>query len=179
MHTFFTWEDPGGGGRVEKKERHESVFPLLGGRDTQRMLGFFQTDVCGIKWTVFREEESQLSVPPQPQPQQPQDAASPAASAATAATAATAAPASSRPPCSEDQVLSSYSKCLEAELLAVWRRVPKRALVTYTYDMSGMPNQVREESVAKPCRVDTNQTVTVTLLVRCRPLRSRTTPRTS
>jgi len=46
------------------------------------------------------------------------------------------------PRASEDPVLSSYARCLEAELLVVWRRVPKRALVTYTYDISG--NQVRE-----------------------------------
>ena len=28
----------------------------------------------------------------------------------------------------QDAVLSSYGRCLEAELLAVWRRVPRRAL---------------------------------------------------
>ena len=37
----------------------------------------------------------------------------------------------------EDPVLSSYANCLEAEILCVWRRVPKRALVTYEYDESG------------------------------------------
>lgn len=41
----------------------------------------------------------------------------------------------------EDRVLQSYASCLEAEFLSVWRRVPKRALVTYTYDqMTG--NQI-------------------------------------
>ncbi len=68
---------------------------------------FLQTDVCGIKWAVFREDASQLAVP------------------------------GDQVQCREDPVLSSYSRCLEAELLAVWRRVPKKALVTYTYDMSG------------------------------------------
>ncbi len=102
-----------------------------------------QTDVCGIKWTVFREEESQLSKAPSTG----QDGA-PSASPAGAGGPGTpgqqqrGAPASGHT-CSEDQVLSSYSRCLEAELLAVWRRVPKRALVSYTYDMSG--NQVRGE----------------------------------
>lgn len=65
----------------------------------------FQTDVCGIKWIVFRENDPPLNLDP-----------------------------------GEDQVLQSFSRCLEAELLVVWRRVPKRDLVTYTIDMSG--NQV-------------------------------------
>jgi hypothetical protein len=38
---------------------------------------------------------------------------------------------------SEDPVLASFSRCLESELLAVWRRVPKKDLITYTFDMSG------------------------------------------
>lgn len=33
-----------------------------------------------------------------------------------------------------DPVLASFSRCLNSELLCVWRRVPKRALVTYSYD---------------------------------------------
>ena len=37
----------------------------------------------------------------------------------------------------DDSVLSSFRRCLESELLAVWRRVPKSELVTYTFDMSG------------------------------------------
>ncbi len=67
----------------------------------------FQTDVCGIKWSVFREQEAPICLDP-----------------------------------TEDQVLQSYAHCLEAEFLSVWRRVPKRALITYTYDMSG--NQVAQ-----------------------------------
>ena len=89
----------------------------------------FQTDVCGIKWVVFREDESRLCPPPGPEP----SSSSPAGEAA-----------SSRKPVSaaDDPVLSSFRRCLESELLAVWRRVPKGALVTYTYDMSG--TQVRQ-----------------------------------
>ena len=67
----------------------------------------FQTDVCGIKWIVFREEESGLT-----------------ASNADLNLA-------------EDPFLSSYTRCLDAELLAVWRRAPKKDLITYTIDMSG------------------------------------------
>jgi len=37
----------------------------------------------------------------------------------------------------EDPVLVSFSKCLEAGLLAVWRRVPRRCLVTYSFDAAG------------------------------------------
>ena len=55
---------------------------------------FVQTDVCGIKWIVYRECENPSSL----------DAG-------------------------QDAVLQSYGQCLEAELLAVWRRVPRRALV--------------------------------------------------
>ena len=44
-------------------------------------------------------------------------------------------------PC-EDQVLQSYAQCLSAEFLSVWRRVPRRALVTYTYDQMG--NQIAQ-----------------------------------
>lgn len=40
----------------------------------------------------------------------------------------------------EDPVLCSFSSCLEAGLLAVWRRVPRRHLVTYSFDPAG--NQV-------------------------------------
>ena len=61
-----------------------------------------QTDVCGIKWSVFREPEAPISLDP-----------------------------------SEDAVLQSYAQCLQAEFLSVWRRVPRRALVTYTYDQMG------------------------------------------
>jgi len=42
----------------------------------------------------------------------------------------------------EDPVLLSFSKCLEAGLLAVWRRVPRRSLVTYSFDQAG--NQVKQ-----------------------------------
>lgn len=70
------------------------------------------------------------AVPPGPSSSSDQPSPSPSAASAPKR------PAS----CSEDQVLSSYARCLEAELLAVWRRVPKRALVTYTYDLSG--NQI-------------------------------------
>ena len=37
----------------------------------------------------------------------------------------------------EDPVLTSFSRCLEAGLLAVWRRVPRRCLVTYSFDAAG------------------------------------------
>ena len=37
----------------------------------------------------------------------------------------------------EDPVLLSFSRCLEAGLLAVWRRVPRRCLVTYSFDPAG------------------------------------------
>ena len=65
-------------------------------------LSSLQTDVCGIKWSVFREPEAPISLDP-----------------------------------SEDAVLQSYAQCLQAEFLSVWRRVPRRALVTYTYDQMG------------------------------------------
>ena len=64
-----------------------------------------QTDVCGIKWTVYRERESPVSLDP-----------------------------------GDDLVLSSYRRCLERDILSVWRRVPKRSLITYDIDESG--NQV-------------------------------------
>lgn len=54
----------------------------------------FQTDVCGIKWIVYREADNPNGL----------DAG-------------------------QDAVLQSYGRCLESELLAVWRRVPRRALV--------------------------------------------------
>jgi len=47
-----------------------------------------------------------------------------------------------QPDALEDPVLASFSRCLEAGLLGVWRRVPRRALVTYSFDMSG--NQVKQ-----------------------------------
>ena len=53
----------------------------------------FQTDVCGIKWVVFRENDHPATLD-----------------------------------VSEDPVLQSYARCLESDLLSVWRRVPKRAL---------------------------------------------------
>ena len=41
-----------------------------------------------------------------------------------------------------DAVLSSFAKCLEADLLAVWRRVPKRALLTScNFDSFGNPQK--------------------------------------
>jgi hypothetical protein len=40
----------------------------------------------------------------------------------------------------EDPILHSFTRCLEAGLLAVWRRVPRRHLVTYSFDPAG--NQV-------------------------------------
>ena len=36
-------------------------------------------------------------------------------------------------------MLSSFAKCLEADLLAVWRRVPKRALLESKFDNFGNP----------------------------------------
>lgn len=62
----------------------------------------FQTDVCGIKWIVYRENDHPASLE-----------------------------------VSEDPVLQSYAKCLESELLSVWRRVPRRALLSNcsSYDM--------------------------------------------
>lgn len=42
----------------------------------------------------------------------------------------------------DDPVLFSFSRCLEAGLLAVWRRVPRRHLVIYSFDPSG--NQVKK-----------------------------------
>ena len=72
-----------------------------------------QTDVCGIKWIVLRNENYSGS------------------------------------PCLEpldDPVLISFSKCLEAGLLAVWRRVPRRCLVNYSFDAAGMvENCIAEE----------------------------------
>ena len=91
-----------------------------------------QTDVCGIKWAVFREEESHLHRPPSESSPPHPPSASPAPGASRAGGGGLRAPA-----CSEDQVLSSYARCLDKELLAVWRRVPKRALVTFTCDLSG------------------------------------------
>ena len=38
-----------------------------------------------------------------------------------------------------DAVLSSFAKCLENDLLAVWRRVPKRSLLTCNFDNFGNP----------------------------------------
>lgn len=38
-----------------------------------------------------------------------------------------------------DAVLSSFAKCLEADLLAVWRRVPKRTLLDANSDPFGNP----------------------------------------
>ena len=61
---------------------------------SDRFPSAFQTDVCGIKWIVYRESENPTSLDP-----------------------------------GQDAVLQSYGRCLEAELLAVWRRVPRRALV--------------------------------------------------
>ena len=63
-----------------------------------------QTDVCGIKWSVFREVSASGDASAQ---------------------------------CCEDHVLASFSRCIDSELLSVWRKVPKRDLVTYTIDMSG------------------------------------------
>jgi mediator of RNA polymerase II transcription subunit 13 len=42
----------------------------------------------------------------------------------------------------EDPVLASFALCLEAGLLAVWRRVPRRCLVDYSFDNAG--NQVKQ-----------------------------------
>ena len=44
----------------------------------------------------------------------------------------------------DDPVLLSFSRCLEAGLLAVWRRVPRRCLVTYSFDPAG--NQIKQPS---------------------------------
>ena len=66
-----------------------------------------QTDVCGIKWIVLRNE-NYTGAPSEPL---------------------------------EDPVLVSFSKCLEAGLLAVWRRVPRRCLVTYSFDAAGNPSK--------------------------------------
>jgi hypothetical protein len=67
------------------------------------MLPFFQTDVCGIRWIVFRESDCPSGT--------------------------------AKAPNGSDAVLSSFAKCLEADLLAVWRRVPRRALLSCNYDM--------------------------------------------
>ncbi len=40
-----------------------------------------------------------------------------------------------------DAVLSSFAKCLENDLLVVWRRVPKKALLTVNYDSFGNPSK--------------------------------------
>ena len=63
---------------------------------------YFQTDVCGIKWIVFRENDQPAGLE-----------------------------------ASDDPVLQSYARCLESELLSVWRRVPRRALLSQcsSYDM--------------------------------------------
>ncbi|TRY70349.1 hypothetical protein TCAL_02438 [Tigriopus californicus] len=70
---------------------------------------FALTDVCGIKWAVYRESESPIGLDP-----------------------------------AEDAVLVSYARCLAAELLAVWRRVPKVDPAPYSAldsidEMSGQP----------------------------------------
>lgn len=67
------------------------------GRSTLFVFGF-QTDVCGIRWVVYREQENPQTLDP-----------------------------------AEDAILQSYAKCLEAELLAVWRRIPNRP----THDSGG------------------------------------------
>ena len=64
---------------------------------------FFQTDVCGIRWIVFREPECPSGT--------------------------------SKVQNGHDAVLASFAKCLDADLLAVWRRVPKRSLL-------GMKNKI-------------------------------------
>lgn len=78
----------------------------------------FQTDVCGIKWIVYREDESSLT-------------------------------GQDHPNFSEDPVLSSFSRCLDSELLAVWRRVPKKDLVTFSYDMDQMTQQQQQQNRAQ------------------------------
>ena len=45
----------------------------------------------------------------------------------------------------DDPVLISFSKCLEAGLLAVWRRVPRRCLVNYSFDAAGENCSITEE----------------------------------
>jgi hypothetical protein len=70
-------------------------------------LSLFQTDVCGIKWTVWRANDTSA-----------------------------AAAASADDPL-EDPVLASFALCLDAGLLAVWRRVPRRCLVDYSFDNAG------------------------------------------
>ena len=66
--------------------------------------------MCGIKWAVFREEDNVAF----------NDAGSGVSFS-----------------CTEDPVLASFARCLQSELLSVWRRVPKKDLVTYTIDMTG------------------------------------------
>ena len=68
---------------------------------------FFQTDVCGIRWIVYRESDCPSGT--------------------------------AKVQNGHDPVLASYAKCLEADLLAVWRRVPKRALLTSNFDQFGNP----------------------------------------
>eukprot|EP00095_Tigriopus_kingsejongensis_P006785 maker-scaffold794_size96255-snap-gene-0.18 protein:Tk06785 transcript:maker-scaffold794_size96255-snap-gene-0.18-mRNA-1 annotation:"thyroid hormone receptor-associated" len=70
---------------------------------------FALTDVCGIKWAVYRESDSPIGLDP-----------------------------------AEDPVLQSFGRCLQAELLAVWRRVPKVDPAPYSAldaidEMSGQP----------------------------------------
>ena len=41
-----------------------------------------------------------------------------------------------------DAVLSSFANCLEADLLAVWRRVPRSSLTSTNFDSFGNPTKV-------------------------------------
>lgn len=72
-------------------------------------LKHFQTDVCGIRWIVFREDDCPSGT--------------------------------AKVQNGYDAVLASFAKCLENDLLAVWRRVPKRALLESltTFDNFGNP----------------------------------------
>ena len=81
---------------------NQHLFPDVKKPNSYKIIDGFQTDVCGIKWIVFREnaQPANLEV-------------------------------------SEDPVLQSFARCLESELLSVWRRVPRRALLSNcsSYDM--------------------------------------------
>ena len=46
----------------------------------------------------------------------------------------------------QDAVLASYGRCLEAELLAVWRRVPRRALQDNSYGGGGGQSSTKKDS---------------------------------
>jgi len=77
---------------------------------------FSLTDVCGIRWIVFREPECPSGT--------------------------------SKVQNGHDAVLASFAKCLDADLLAVWRRVPKRSLLETQNSLQNFSGLSAAESAA-------------------------------